>query len=476
MSSLHETAYPRLKSDITDNELEECYTPTSTELAWVQPIKRTVPRIGMLLHLKLFQRLGYFIPLASIPRRIIEHLVKHGGFRQTPTIKQLSEYERSGTKARHQKLIRDHLDVKQLTTSDNQWLQQVAVNAADTKEMLSDIINVMLEELVRHCFELSGYTVLKRIARQARNQVNERCFKSITSQLTTDAKQKIDELLAPQRETYSAWHILKREPKKPGNKEVRSYLQHVHWLQTLGDVMPEVRLPIIKHRQFALEARALDAKEMARLKANKRYALAVILICSQHSKALDDVADLLTKMVRSMESLAQTALQKHLLEHQKHVDQLIVTFKDVLTAYEQDESRVQRLSSIDNIIGEDSSALIDRCNEHIAYAGNNYFPFMMAPYRQKRALLFNCLTILDLQSTSNDTTSDGLLKLIRPLQSSRIEYLSIASANETMGQAFDPTWMPEKWRKLVMVKSEKTKQFDLLHRKYLELWILVHLK
>ncbi|MDF5375974.1 Tn3 family transposase [Vibrio parahaemolyticus] len=476
MSSLHETAYPRLKSEITEKDLVESYTPSNAEQAWAQAVRTPVARFGLLLHLKLFQRLGYFLPIMSVPREIIEHLGRHGQFRKLPTQKQLRDYDQSGAKHRHQKLIRAYLGVSPSAGTDKKWLYGIALRAAETKEMLADIINVMLEELVRNRFELPGFTVLKRSARRARNQVNESCFTSITSQLNAEARIKIDELLSPNGQTYSAWHILKREPKRPGNKEVRSYLQHVHWLQDLGDEMPTVKLPIVKHRQLALEARALNATEMADLKPNKRYALAVILIRSQHSKALDDVAELLIRMIRSMESHAQTALQQYLLDHQKHIDRLIETFKDVLTAYEQKSSQQQRLASIEEIIGENSGALIDRCNEHMAYAGNNYYPFMLAPYRQKRALLFNCLTILDLKSTSNDATSNALLTLFRSVQSSRSEYIKIEAAGDTMGGIFEPGWIPEKWRKLVLVKSERAGDYDLLHRKYLELWILIHIK
>src|SRR5690625_7864684 len=99
--------------------------------------------------------------------------------------------------------------------------------------MLADIINVMLEELAHHHYELPGFTVLKRIARAARNKVNEGCFREISQNLTHGSKQKIDELLNPSDGAYGAWNTLKREPKKPGNKEVRSYLQHVHWLRKL---------------------------------------------------------------------------------------------------------------------------------------------------------------------------------------------------------------------------------------------------
>jgi len=476
MSSLHETAYPRLRSTITEKELKEYYTPTPEELSLIESEKKPILRFGFMLNLKLLQRLGYFVPLASAPPSIIAHVMDRIGIKRPLTLKQLKDYDRSGSRPRQQQILRDYLGIRSFASEDQPWLIDVAEKAAETKEMLADIINVMLEELVRNHYELPGFTVLKRIARSARNKVNEQCFRDICSDLTNDAKQKIDELLNPSDGAYGAWNTLKREPKKPGNKEVRSYLQHVHWLQVLGESLPDVDVPVVKYRQFALEARALTAPEMARLKPNKRYALAVILVRQQHSKALDDVANLYIKMLRSMESTAQSALHQYILEHQKQIDALIAKFRDVLVAYDQHQEQTQKFAALDTVLGDEASSLIERCNQHIAYAGNNYYPFMLKSYRQKRALLFNCLDILDLQSTSSDTSTASLLVLLKSLRNSRSEFLSEESVDQAMPEAFDLSWLTEKWKKLIVSNESSEDSGKIFHRKYLELWLLLHIK
>nr|WP_223826456.1 DUF4158 domain-containing protein [Spongiibacter pelagi] len=476
MSSLHETAYPRLRSTVTEKELKEYYTPTAEELSLIEFEKKPILRFGFMLNLKLLQRLGYFVPLASAPPSIIAHVMDRIGIKRPLTLKQLKDYDRSGSRPRQQHILRDYLGIRSFASEDQPWLTDVAEKAAETKEMLADIINVMLEELVRNHYELPGFTVLKRIARSARNKVNEQCFREICSDLTNDAKQKIDELLNPSDGAYGAWNTLKREPKKPGNKEVRSYLQHVHWLQVLGESLPDVDVPVVKYRQFALEARALTAPEMARLKPNKRYALAVILVRQQHSKALDDVANLYIKMLRSMESTAQSALHQYILEHQKQIDALIAKFRDVLVAYDQHQEQTQKFAALDTVLGDEASSLIERCNQHIAYAGNNYYPFMLKSYRQKRALLFNCLDILDLQSTSSDTSTASLLVLLKSLRNSRTEFLSEESVDQAMPEAFDLSWLTEKWKKLIVSNEGNENSGKIFHRKYLELWLLLHIK
>jgi Domain of unknown function (DUF4158) len=61
MTAIHETAYPRLRSNLTDKELRELYTPTPEEMAFVQQVTSSpVTALGVVVLLKTFQRLGYF--------------------------------------------------------------------------------------------------------------------------------------------------------------------------------------------------------------------------------------------------------------------------------------------------------------------------------------------------------------------------------------------------------------------------------
>jgi len=58
MPGISDTAYPRLKPDPSAKELEEIYTPNLFECGWVEERTRErVPRIGLFVLLKTFQRL-----------------------------------------------------------------------------------------------------------------------------------------------------------------------------------------------------------------------------------------------------------------------------------------------------------------------------------------------------------------------------------------------------------------------------------
>ena len=64
MSAAYETAYPRFKSELTDKELDDIYTPNSSELHFARQQTNTqAERVFLLVQLKTCQRLGYFVKM-----------------------------------------------------------------------------------------------------------------------------------------------------------------------------------------------------------------------------------------------------------------------------------------------------------------------------------------------------------------------------------------------------------------------------
>jgi len=75
VTSIEHTAYPRLKRTLTPKELDQVYTPTPAELFLAhRTAKGPVATLGFLIHLKVFQRLGYAVATSEIPASIIEYI------------------------------------------------------------------------------------------------------------------------------------------------------------------------------------------------------------------------------------------------------------------------------------------------------------------------------------------------------------------------------------------------------------------
>ena len=77
MPGMHETVYPRFKSNISEKELNDTYTPTQEEIKFSQKVARgDNSKTCFIIMLKSFQRLGYFIAPINIPQTIVQHISK----------------------------------------------------------------------------------------------------------------------------------------------------------------------------------------------------------------------------------------------------------------------------------------------------------------------------------------------------------------------------------------------------------------
>src|SRR3546814_16768238 len=123
----------------------------------------------------------------------------------------------------------------------------------------------------------------------------------------------IDELLlTPPGSHHSGWHALKREPKRPTNKEVRHYLQHIQRLRTLAEQLPPIDVPVPKLKQFRAMARALDASQLDEMIRLKRYERTAMFIRSQDQKTTDAAAPLVIRQPQTPDKQApQTTHTTH---------------------------------------------------------------------------------------------------------------------------------------------------------------------
>ncbi|MDR0769576.1 MAG: Tn3 family transposase [Burkholderiales bacterium] len=476
MTSPHETAYPRLKADPTVRELDEIYTPTRRELAFINTLaRRSLNRVAILMHLKLFQRLGYFTQLTDAPETIRNHIAASIRFHRPLTLADLKRFDVSGTRPHVITALRRYLDVRPLDEMGNAWLGHIADKAAESRHVIADIINVMLEELVRHRYELPAFSTLDRLAMRAREAVNDRYFGELARQLTPQAKRLIDDLLRPEEGLrYSGWQALKREPKKPTNKETREFLQHIRLLEHLVEQMPKPDIPVPKLRQMRLLARALDAGEMAELKPQKRYALAVVFIRSQFAQTLDDATDIYIRLLQNLENSARQKLLTFQQERTLRTDMLVNQLKDILVAYQLDGTPKQRVDAIGTTFISDIEVLLAECEEHLAYAGRNHLPFLVKPYAAIRAQLLNCIQIVSPRASTEDRVIERLIAALEELRTSRSELVSLATLD--LDEERDFGWLSIQWRKLVLVKASGRGKAEWANRRYLELAILYEIK
>src|SRR5436305_4480578 len=194
MTLIEQTAYPRLKRTLTPRELDQIYTPTPAELFLAhRSAKGPVATLGFLIHLKVFQRLGYAVATSEIPASIIDYIARCATILLSP--RDLAGYDDSGTRRRHLPLIRETLDLKPYGPPARKAFLRAMVEAARTKDNLADLINVALEELVRCRFELPAFGTLDRAAHHARAIVAGGIYRQAEGRLSEKTREALDALL-----------------------------------------------------------------------------------------------------------------------------------------------------------------------------------------------------------------------------------------------------------------------------------------
>jgi TnpA family transposase len=474
MSKIEETAYPKLNLQPSDADVRAYFTATAEEWALARRLAAAADtQIAVLFHLKLHQCLGRFVALKTVPAVILEKIATSVGVTRLPTPAALAAYDVTSHRRKHLARLREYREVQAFDSRTAQWLSTVAEKAADIKSRLPDIINILLEELVRNHYDLPSFDILDRIAGTARETVHNKYYTAINAQLTPGVRDTMEKLLG-NASSATGWNSLKRESRKPTNKEVRGYLQHVARLRELAKQMPVLTLPFPKYRYFRDLAASMDIGELRDVRPVKRYALVAIYIRSQYAKTLDDAADIFVKMMRSLENTATTQLVSHQLEHTERAEKLIVQLKDVLEAYILEGSNKSRIAAIDGALQDNPESLIEMCVEHLAYAGKNYLPFLLRPYGSQRPILMNCIEIMALKSASDDRIMERMIELLRKCRASKTILIEPESFGINIER--DLGWVKAHWRKHMLVKGETPGAPTLLHRRYFELAILTQIK
>ncbi|CAG0980823.1 hypothetical protein BURK2_01830 [Burkholderiales bacterium] len=206
MASIEHTTYPRFKRSPSARELDALYTPSDEELTFAQAFTRGAqPRFGLLLLLKSFQRLGYFLSIEEIPSAIVQHVRLAIGMDTEVS----PVYVELRTLYRHHQAIRKLLGVSAWDEDGLRVASEAMSAAADVMDNPVDLINVAIEELVRQRIELPAFSTLGRLSRRIRTLVNGRFFAAVMKRLSETER--------GQQRSVLFLHVYRLYPKSPAS-------------------------------------------------------------------------------------------------------------------------------------------------------------------------------------------------------------------------------------------------------------------
>lgn len=471
MSSIERTAYPRFSPSRLpkESELEQFYSLTPDELSYIKQQARTpLMQLNFAVQLKTFQRLGYFAEFKQVPEIIVEHIKKCLGQMSSDMA---PHYDHDKTQYRHRNKICIYLKINRWKKSKvdgkdkhpgRRLAIEIAYQAAQTMNHPADIINVVIEELIRHYYELPPFEQINRLVKHARALANRQIFKKIFQQLDDSALNMLDDLLIIKPGfNKTGYNSLKRLPKNPTISHFKELLVHHDWLLSFGNAEKYVHdISKTKLQQFSVEAKSLDASDFKDMRKHRRYALIVCLVNYAQRRAKDS---LIIMFNRTMSKMHNKAVDKHesLRNQQEEMtSHLLGAFYDVLTACKEktalEETGKNVLSALSNHGGV--GILHTECEQVVAYHNDNYLPLLWEYFAPKRSTLLKLVKVLNLQSSSQDQSLYQALQIVLAHANIKSEYFEDA--------ALDPSFAPEKWRKLICKNEHST---NLISRRYLEM-------
>ncbi|MDQ3230363.1 MAG: Tn3 family transposase, partial [Pseudobdellovibrionaceae bacterium] len=345
-------------------------------------------------------------------------------------------------------------------------LANAATEAATTKEDIADIINVAIEELVRQRYELPGFSTFIKAAKKARITVNNGYYRSLFQALGKNGCDKIDVLLAKNsRNIKSLWDRVKQEPQRPTVGHMREFTVHLRWLQDF-DIGEEAfaLIPDVKIRQFAAEAKSLDAASMRDLAEKKRYAIAAILIRLQTARGLDDLAEMFVKRMQKLHRLGKEALEQYHLRNINQTQSLVAMLREVvIAACKSEESSEKRLDAITSVVGSDPDKILEQCEAFGALAGGNYLAFLPSIFKGVRSALFSLLEAMPLITTSSDKSVLLATTFLLESRAAKGEWLYNISG-------IDLSWISDRWWPLLRGPGIKPDvKLERLSRRHFEI-------
>ena len=448
MPLVSDTAYPRLEPNPSATEVAR-FTPTPAEIAFVRRrARQDGARLALLVLLKSFQRLGYFVAFEDIPPVIVEHVADAvPGLTNPATV--LADYQTSTYRSRLTGLVREYAGVAAFGRMARTVAQAAAAEAARMRDDVADIVNAAIEELVRRRFELPAFGTLAKIATAARAAANRDCHRRIANALPAEARRRLNDLLTlTPGQARTAWDRVKTEPKRPTPHHMRDFLHHLDWLRAQGaGTAVFASLPAAKVRSFAAEARTLTANVLADMVEAKRLTLMAALLQSQIARTLDDLADMFVRQMQRTHARAKEALAAEQLQRFGHAEALIALLRDTVMACRSEEPPEQRLAKVEALLLPDADGILERCAAHTSTTEHGHLPFLARFARGQRRLFLRFLAAVPLASTSQDRSLEEAIAFVLAHRDRRRPTLRVAGIDLSF---VPPSWWP-------LVAGQKTR-------------------
>lgn len=123
--------------------------------------------------------------------------------------------------------------------------------------------------------------------------------------------------------------------------------------------------------------------------------------------------------------------------------------------------------------------MLEDCETHLAYSGNNFYPFLWRHFKSHRSILFKILQVIKLKSTSQDKLMEQAIDFLKAHQHSRADCISTVRIEKrgklksewTTISLIDLSWVPDPWWRWISPNFKREPFPEEIHRRHFEVCV-----
>ncbi|MCP5100968.1 MAG: DUF4158 domain-containing protein, partial [Chloroflexi bacterium] len=160
--------------------------------------------------------------------------------------------------------MHEHLQIRPYGDGGAAVITPIIRQATYTMSDPADLINVAIEQLVLHRFELPAFRTLDDLVSRVRLQTHFTLYQQATERLSPEESVILDSLLErPSKVMRYPVTRLKALPAKASLKHIRAWEEHLAWLESLLDPNPHLtKLIHTKIEQFATQGYQMEVSDL----------------------------------------------------------------------------------------------------------------------------------------------------------------------------------------------------------------------
>ncbi len=428
----------------TQDELIKYYTFSETDLSLIQQHRGAANQLGFAVQLCYMRYPSIILGVDEIPSVMLLAFVSQQLGVDSASWEQYGQREQ--TRREHLIELQTALALQTFTTTHH---YQPSIHSLSDLARQTDkgivLATVLIEKLRQQKILLPSINVIERICAEAITRANRLIYTTLTTPLSSQHHQHLDNLLNIKEGTKMTWLAwLRQSPIKPNSRHM---LEHIERLKTLQAInLPKgIERHIHQNRllKIAREGHQMTASDLARFETQRRYATLVALVIEGTATVTDEIIDLHDRIIGKLLNTAKHKHQQQFHESGKSINDKVLLYgrigKALLAAKENDSDAFAAIESV--ISWDDFIASVNEAQKLAQPTDFDFLHLIGDQYATLRRYAPEFLSVLHITATP---AAQSLLDGIEIIRSMNADNLRKMPANAP--RAF----IKKRWKKLVL--------------------------